>query len=309
MKFTLALAQIDNVLGDLKKNTQKHIEYTRRARDGGADLVVFPELSLTGYSIKDSSLDLALQISNLQAPRHRAARPGRPALRDSLRSRENVLRGIIRESADISIIMGCIEQSADFGIYNSALFIEKRAVATVHRKVYPPTYGMFEEMRYFSPGNRAGAFDTALGRIGVLICEDLWHLPLPYLLAKDGAQVIIGIAASPTRLSGEAEGLQNARINSEQHRAFARLLSTYVVFCNRVGLEDGVNFWGGSEVVGPGGEILVQAKYFEEDLVFVTIDDNELRRARQFSRHFLDDDPGLVLSELARIVKPPFFSY
>ena len=296
MKFTLALAQIDNVLGDLKKNAQKHIEYIRRARDGGADLVVFPELSLTGYSIKDSNLDLALRLGA-------AGRGPEP------RSRETVLRGIIRESAEISIIMGCIEQSADFGIYNSALFIEKRTVASVHRKVYPPTYGMFEEMRYFSQGTRAGAFDTALGRMGVLICEDLWHLPLPYLLAKDGAQVIIGIAASPTRLSGDAEGLQNARINSEQHRAFARLLSTYVVFCNRVGLEDGVNFWGGSEAVGPSGEILVQAKYFDEDLVFVTIDENELRRARQFSRHFLDDDPGLVLSELARIVKPPFLSY
>jgi len=303
MKFTLALAQIDNVLGDLKKNTQKHIEYIRRARDGGADLVVFPELSLTGYSIKDSNLDLSLRLSNLHAPGRSAARARGPASRESLRSRENVLRGIIKESAGVSIILGCIEESPDFGIYNSAFFIEKRTVSCVHRKVYPPTYGMFEEMRYFSPGNGVRAFDTALGRMGVLICEDLWHLPLPYLLARDGAQVIVGIAASPTRLSGDAEGLENARINSEQHRAFARLLSTYVVFCNRVGLEDGINFWGGSEVVGPSGEILVQAKYFDEDLVFVTIDDNELRRARQFSRHFLDDDPGLVLSELARIVK------
>ena len=304
MKFTLALAQIDNVLGDLKKNTQKHIEYIRRARDGGADLVVFPELSLTGYSVKDSSTDLALRLSGLQDARRRDSMRSRdPGRGPRHRAAENVLKGIVRESGDISIIMGCIEESADFGIYNSALFIEKRTVASVHRKVYPPTYGMFEEMRYFNSGKRAGAFDTALGRMGVLICADLWHLPLPYLLARDGAQVIIGIAASPTRLSGEAEGLENARINSEQHRAFARLLSTYVVFCNRVGLEDGVNFWGGSEAVGPGGEVLVQAKYFEEDLVFVTIDDNELRRARRFSRHFLDDDPGLVLSELARIVK------
>src|SRR5438309_2225592 len=194
MKFILALAQIDNVLGDLKKNAQKHIEYIRRAREGGADLVVFPELSLTGYSIKDSNLDLALRVSNLQAPRRgsaesrlgpamsRTAGPSRDRAGrgQDPRARENVLRGIIKESSHIAIIMGCIEQSADFGIYNSALFIEKRSVACVHRKVYPPTYGMFEEMRYFSAGNRAAAFDTALGRMGVLICEDLWHLPLPY---------------------------------------------------------------------------------------------------------------------------------
>jgi predicted amidohydrolase len=162
---------------------------------------------------------------------------------------------------------------------------------------------MFEEMRYFSCGKSVRAFDTAFGRIGVLICEDLWHISLPYLLALDGAGIVIAIAASPTRVGGDQERLGAATLNTEHHKTYARLLSTYIAFCNRVGYEDGVNFWGGSQVVAPSGEVVVNAKMFEEDLVVATIDDNELRRARRFSRHFLDEDVRLVLGELERVVK------
>lgn len=278
MKFTIALAQIDSVPGDLSKNIQKHVEFVRKARDGGADLVVFPELSLSGYSIKDANWDVALRATDTV-----------------------VLKPLLEESRDIAVILGCVEESEEFGIHNSAFYVHAGTARSVHRKTYLPTYGMFEEQRYFSPGKSVRAFDTPLGRLGVLVCEDLWHLPLPYLLAKDGAQAVIGIVASPTRLSGEQEQLQNARINSEQHRAYARLLSTYMVSCNRVGFEDGVNFWGGSEVIGPSGEVVAQAKMFKEDIVFAEIDEHEVRRARRFSRHFLDDDPSLVGKELRRI--------
>ena len=278
MKFTIALAQVDSVLGDVEKNIKKHVEWIRKAREGGADLVVFPELSLSGYSIKDINWDAAIRPTDVK-----------------------LLDTIVKESKDISIILGCVEESPEFGIHNSALFFEKGKAISVHRKIYPPTYGMFEELRYFSPGKTVRAFNSSVGRIGVLICEDLWHLPLPYILAQDRAEMIIGIAASPTRLSGEEARLQNAQINSEQHRAYARLLSSYVVFCNRVGFEDGVNFWGGSEVIGPSGDVIVQAKLFDEDMVFAEIDDMETRRARRFSRHFLDDDINLVRKELRRI--------
>lgn len=279
MKFVIALAQIDSIPGDIPKNVRKHVEFIRRARDGGADLVVFPELSLTGYTIRDANWDSAL------------------------RPDDKLLDEIVRESRECSVILGGVEESGEFGIRNSALFFEKGRGEPVHRKIYLPTYGMFEESRYFSPGSGVRAFDSLLGRIGVLICEDLWHLPLPYILARDGAGIIIGIAASPTRVSGEGTGLHIADVNSEQHRSYARLLSTYIVFCNRVGFEDGVNFWGGSEVVGPDGDVIVRAKLFEEDMVFAEIDENEIRRARRFSRHFVDDSPSLVISELERVVR------
>ena len=107
----------------------------------------------------------------------------------------------------------------------------------------------------------------------------------------------------------EAEGcggekdLPTSIANNENHKAYARLLSSYIVFCNRVGYEDGINFWGGSTIVGPDGEILRSARLFDEDLLVVTIDEHEVRRARQFSRHYLDDDPGLLMKELRRIIR------
>jgi predicted amidohydrolase len=160
---------------------------------------------------------------------------------------------------------------------------------------------MFEESRYFSSGTSVRAFDTGLGRFGVLICEDLWHVSLPYLLAMDGAELILALVASPTRLGGNEDSLGVASVNTENQRALARLLSVYLAACNRVGYEDGVNFWGGSGVVGPDGDSLINAKHFEEDLIVARIDSHEVRRARRFSRHFLDERPEILLAELGRI--------
>ncbi len=275
---TIAIAQIDTAVGDIKKNCATHIEAIRRAKEGGADFVVFPELSLTGYSIKDLNWNLALRTDDAPA-----------------------LSAIAGESTDCTILAGGVEESASYGIHNAAFLFDRGTVRTVHRKIYPPTYGMFEEARYFSRGTSVRAFDSPIGRIGVLICEDLWHLALPYLLALDGAEVIFCIAASPTRLSGTDPDPHIAQVNSVQHQAIARLLSTHIVFCNRVGYEDGINFWGGSEVVTPSGDVLVRAKYFKEELLFTEIDQNDIRRARRLSRHFLDEDVALVLKELARI--------
>lgn len=281
MNFTLALAQIDSVLGNLPANVVKHVEVADRARKQGAQLVVFPELSLTGYSIKDMNWELAID----------------PALHASR------VQPLLEISKDISVIAGGAELDDNFRIYNAAFLFEDSHIRSVHRKAYPPTYGMFEELRYFSPGKSIRAVQSKLGTLGVLICEDLWHLSLPYLLAQEGAQLIVALVASPTRLSGSEKEPEIATINTENHKAYARLLSSYVAFCNRVGYEDGINFWGGSSVVGPDGGILASAKCFDEDLLVVRIDGNEVRRARQFSRHFLDDNPDLVARELNRIMR------
>ena len=279
MKFTIALAQTDSIPGDSKTNIAKHIEFVHRARDGGADLIIFPELSLSGYSIKDLNWDLAFHVGEKER-----------------------LGELLEESKNISIILGAVEESPEFGIHNSALFLAGNQATVAHRKMYLPTYGMFEEQRYFSPGKNVRALQSPFGKLGILICEDMWHLPLPYLLAQQGAWIIICLTASPTRLSSENKNLQVGQVNTENHQTYARLLSSYIVSVNRVGFEDGVNFWGGSEVIGPDGSVVVQAKLFDEDLVFAEIDDNEVRRARRFARHFLDDDPHLVQRELARIL-------
>jgi predicted amidohydrolase len=282
MKFRLALAQMDPVLGNLRANLDTHVRMARQAAAAGAQLVVFPELSLTGYGVKDLNWDLALNPVNDRAK----------------------LSPLLEVSTSIAVIAGGVEEGSRFGLYNAAWLFSGGEVRPVHRKVYPPTYGMFEELRYFSRGTSVRAFDTPVGRLGVLICEDLWHPSLPYLLALDGASVIIALVASPTRVGGKEAQLPIATVNSENHRAYARLLSVYLAFCNRVGFEDGVNFWGGSEVVAPDGTIAGTSPLFKEDLLLADLDDNEIRRARRFSRHFLDEDPGLVRRELARILRP-----
>ena len=279
MKLKIALAQIDPVLGDLAKNVASHVDVAKRAVEMGAAMVLFPELSLTGYSIKDMNWDLAMNLDR--------AIP--------------ILQPLVDVSKEISIIAGGVEEDSSFRIYNSAFLMEDGVIRSAHRKTYPPTYGLFEEMRYFSKGNTIRAIDTKHGRLGVLICEDLWHPSLPYLLACDGAQLIVGLVASPTRVDDRKESLSIASANRENHKAYARLLSVYIVVCNRVGFEDGVNFWGGSEIIAPSGEVVVSAKLFEEDLVVAAIDEHEVRRARRFSRHALDEDSRLVEEVLGRI--------
>lgn len=280
MNCTIAVAQIDPAVGNLTKNISLHLAAVKKAVARKAKIIVFPELSLTGYSVKDLNWELALR-----------AEPS-PAF-----------KGLLAASRDITIIAGGVEEGENYGIYNSAFVFEDGKVFSGHRKVYPPTYGMFEEMRYFSRGDSVRSFRSKHGRLGILICEDLWHPSLPYILAHDGAEVIISLTASPTRLSGSSKSLTVAEVNHEQHRAYARLLSTYVVFANRVGFEDGVNFWGGSQVVDPSGAAVVTAKLFKEDLIFAEINENSTRRARRFSRHFIDDDPEFTLRQLKTSLK------
>lgn len=276
----IAAAQISSVLGNLEKNIEHHLKYCDEAIKNKTDMIVFPELSLTGYSLKDINFTIAVNIAKTK-------------LLDKLKEK----------SKKISIICGLAEEDENFAIYNSGILISDGEIKFSHRKIYPPTYGLFEEFRYFSRGNECRAHDTKFGKIGLLVCEDLWHLSLPYTVAMDGAQIITGIASSPTRLSVNTDKFKNYEINSEHHRTYARILSTYFVFSNRVGFEDGINFWGGSEIVDPFGNVLSAAKLFDEDMIYADINFEEVKRARHQARHFLDEDIDLTVKNLLKIRK------
>jgi len=142
----------------------------------------------------------------------------------------------------------------------------------VHRKVYLPTYTLFDEGRYFAWGDGVRAFGTRFGRVGVLICEDFWHASPPYLLWLDGADVLFLHSASPGRGLDESDRLSSARWVERINQAYAGLFTTFVVHANRVGFEDGLNFWGGSTIAGPDGEFLAHGPYFEEALLVHTLD-------------------------------------
>ena len=281
-KYRIALAQINPSLGDVEKNLKKHIDYINKAIKKKADLIVFPELSLTGYTLKDLNAEVAVNPYTAE-----------------------VLKPLREKSKKISIICGGVEEDDNYGLFNSAFYIAKGQVQCTHRKVYPPDYGMFEEIRYFSRGKTAEVCETDFGKLGILVCEDLWHMSLPLIQALNGAKVIFTIACSPTRLdiNTKSKILKNYEINSEHHRSYARLLSLYVVFCNRVGYEDGVNFWGGSEVVDPFGQVSAVGKFFDEDLVFAEIDYDKIKRARQQARHFTDEDKNFIREQANLLIE------
>jgi predicted amidohydrolase len=280
--FKVALAQINPRLGDLGANLALYEEKIRLAAKQGADLVLFPELSLTGYFLRDMVPEVALKLSSPEIQR---------------------LKKLSRE---VSFVAGLVEEGPDYRFYNAAVFFDRGEARHVHRKVYLPTYGMFDEQRYFARGDRVRAFDTRFGRVAILICEDLWHPSTIYLAALDGAQAILCPSTSPLR--GLTEGQpqdDNARYWEALNRTYAETFGMFMIYGNRVGFEDGVGFWGGSEVVDPFGKRAAKANYYEEDFIVAEIALEAVRRKRTAAPLLRDEDIDLTINELMRIRERP----
>lgn len=277
MDFTVALAQIKPKLGCLDDNMALAEAAIEKGIAAGADLVVFPELALTGYFLKDLVPEVALRLDSPQIAK------------------------LKKLSERISIAIGFVEVSSDFRFFNSAVYLEDGEIRHVHRKVYLPTYGLFDEQRYMARGERFRAFDTRFGRIGMLICEDMWHLSAPYILAMDGAMTLICLSSSPGRGVTESEGLGSATAWQKLTTTTAMFLNCRVFYCNRVGYEDGINFWGGSEAIAPSGEMTDRGAILEEDFVLAKVDGGALRRERIFSPMMRDENLAITVKELKRI--------
>jgi predicted amidohydrolase len=278
--FKLALAQINTVLGDVDANLSKHMTYIDDARQQGADLVIFPELSLTGYRLKDLTPSVAIQPS-FDGP---------------------TFGPLLKASKDLDVLVGFVEAEDRHRFYISAAYLSGGELIHVHRKVYLPTYGLFDEGRYFARGDALRAFDTRLGRFGVLICEDFWHASPPYVLWLDGAEVLLLISASPGRGVNGEERLDSARWVEQINQAYASLFTTFVAHTNRVGYEDGLNFWGGATLFDPDGVQLAQAPYNEETLILTEVDMQQLHRTRYRLPLLRDERAALVQRELNRIL-------
>ena len=203
----------------------------------------------------------------------------------------------------MDVVVGFVEEDRRHRFYIAQAYLSGGEVRHVHHKVYLPTYTLFDEGRYFAWGDTVRAFDTRFGRVGVLICEDFWHASPPYLLWLDGADVLLLHSASPGRGLDESDRLSSARWVERINQAYAGLFTTFVVHANRVGFEDGLNFWGGSTVADPNGEFLACAPYFEETLLVREIDLNELHRTRSRLPLLRDERTGLLARELSRILE------
>ncbi|MGD1054025.1 MAG: nitrilase-related carbon-nitrogen hydrolase [Candidatus Dormibacteria bacterium] len=284
-EILVALAQMAPRLGDLGANVARHLDLIGTAAAGGADLVVFPELSLTGYFLKDLVTETAIRLDGPE------------------------IRALAEASGHVDAVVGCILESDDHRFHNAAVYLSGGSVVHVHRKVYLPTYGLFDEARDLAPGNRFRAFEAPLRsaaprrpwRAGVLICEDLWHPSSAYLLARDGVDLIICPSASPGRGVGQGSELGTAQSYDVITRTYAQLFTAYVVYCNRVGYEDGINFWGGSRAVDPEGHLLGEPAGREESMPLHRLDLAALRRARIANPMLRDERHDIVDAEGRRL--------
>jgi predicted amidohydrolase len=277
----IALAQIAPRLGDLDANLERHHELIAEARAKSAGLVVFPELGLTGYLLQDLAAEVAMRLDD---PR---------------------LTSLAEATRELSAVVSFVEESADHRLFISAALLEDGEIRHVHRKIHLPTYGMFDERRFFAPGNAVRAAPSRLGvGIGLAVCEDFWHLSTPQLLALDGAQILVNVSSSPGRdLARSHEvGLGTAGSWRGLMRTYAQLTTSFVVFCNRVGVDESLSFWGGSEVIGPTGAPIFGAPMFEEGLYLVDVDLAEVRRERISLPLLRDERPELVAREWRRLI-------
>jgi len=280
MKLNLALAQINTRLGRVEDNLEKHLAYINEAQANGADLLVFPELSLTGYVLQD--------LVPVVAHRPQADDP--------------VFKALLEASRKIDLVVGFVEEDRRNRFFIASAYLSRGEVVHVHHKVYLPTYGLFDEGRFFALGDEVRAFDTRFGRVGMLICEDFWHASPPYLLWLDGADLFLFSSASPGRGLNEGPQLESARWVDLINRAYASLYTSFVAHTNRVGFEDGLNFWGGAAVYDPNGEVLAHAPFHTEALTQVELDLNQLHRTRSRLPLLRDERTAFVLRVMQRIL-------
>jgi predicted amidohydrolase len=186
--------------------------------------------------------------------------------------------------------------------YNAAAFLAGGRILHVHRKVFLPTFGMFEEMKFFAPGRNFRTFDTPWGKMGLMICRDFLHISAHYLLFAGGAETTLTISAAPGRGLSEHEGFTSSRMWELMGESMGRFAQAFVVYCNRVGFEDGVAFAGGSFVYTPMGESAGRAAYLEPALFVRDIDLRDVRKARKAWPFKRDDRPEVTLAALERIV-------
>ncbi|MBP7732177.1 MAG: hypothetical protein KA140_00205 [Caldisericia bacterium] len=272
----VAVAQTASVFANIKANIEKALDFASKAKTENANLVVFPELSLTGYTLQDLTLPLSLRLDS-------------PALEP-----------LLRLSKEIAIVTS-FPRMCDDGISRiSSIFLDEGRIVSVYDKICLPTHGMFDEMRYFGRGEKLQAFQTRFGKFGMLICRDIWHPELSFVYSAGGAQMIITPSAIPARnLSDKGFGVAASLERTVANTAFCNQM--FVVLCNRVGIEDGVSFLGNSRVCSPNGKTLMVMPELEESLRYATVDFSELPVARMKMSLVRERRLDIVARELERL--------
>jgi predicted amidohydrolase len=280
MEYRVALAQLAPRLGEVDSNFELLSEWLDRSAAEGAQLVVFPELALTGYLLQDLVPDVAMRVD------------------------DDRLAALSRAHGDVAIAVGFVEETDDHRYCNSVALLRDGAVVATHRKLYLPTYGLFDEGRFTSAGDRIRTVDVGppVGRIGLSVCEDFWHPSVPMIQAYDGANLLVNVAAGPSRAPGSQAGLAAIAGWQKMQDTYALLGTVPLAFCNRIGNEEGLTFWGGSRLLAADGSTVAEAPLWDEALVVGTIETDDVRMQRYGLPLLADERLELTRREIDRII-------
>jgi predicted amidohydrolase len=271
----IAVAQIDARHGDIAANLQKHLDVIDAARAGGAEVLLFPELSLTGYCVGEQSLGLAI-------PRD-----------------HEVIQRLAAASGDMWTVAGFIEEGVAAQIHNSLAVLHAGAVSFLHRKLNLATFGKLEEGKHFAGGRYLETFNLGpRWRAATLICADCWNPALVHLAAVQGATLLLlPVASALDVVGGEFSnplGWQRAL------DFYAMVYGMPLAMANFAGEQNGARFWGGSRILDPYGNALAQAGDGEE-LIFAALDFQAVLTARYHLPTLRDSNLDLIYRELGRL--------
>ena len=293
----VAIYQTDPVLLDIKTNLEDAIEKIAAAKSKGADLVVFPELALTGYFVRERYPEVALRMDAPEIQKLAWATKGTAAL------------------------VGFVEESPAMNFYNSALVAIDGEILFACRKLNLPNYGVFEERKIFANGKHVRVFKHKGLTIAPFICNDMWHPSLPYLGITQKADIFVTMFNSSQGSMGEA--FSNIESWGIINRFYSRVFGVYNVCANRVGCEvfEGLRaddnptaqdapdkddnpyrFWGGSEVIDPFGRPIANAALYDPDDLMADISRDLIRKKRTALPYLRNDDPYFTYRELGRIL-------
>lgn len=277
----LGISQTAPVFGDIQANLDYMLNIMQNY-SGKVDLMVFPELSLTGYDLKEKLYDVAISLDS------------------------EVIETVCEtaKKTNLNVVFGFVEQGENEQIYNSAIFIKDGNISSVQRKIYPTNYGMFEEGKYFSKGkilqvDKIGEFTSSM-----LICNDAWHPSLPHIAALKNSSLLLCLINSP--VDGISSNYSSFEGWERVGKFYASIYGCYVALVNRVGNENGIKFFGGSKIIDPYGEIVAECPYDVPSVQIVDISYQKVKEVRRLLPIVRDEDIHLTLEHYQSILRQTY---
>ncbi len=280
-RLRVALAQVDAEPGDCAGNIEKAKRLISEHR-GKTDLLVFPEYFVTGYMTGQDVYDHALRVDDV------------------------LFQDLVKFTDGITVAITFIEETGAFNFYDSIAFIADRRILGIHRKIYLVNYGVFEERRHFSVGPNHQSIDCGAFRIAPFVCADAWNPALVHLAAADLAHIFVFSASSPTQ--GLGSRLSTKESWHRMNQFYASMYGVYVLFVNRVGDDNNLTFWGGSQIVDPFGKVIAEATGDGEEIIKAEIDVAEVRESRTVLHTVRDENLGFLSRRLEHVIQSNYSS-